>query len=260
MTRHKDLWAASRGARLSNARTLTSDVLDEVHEALRRGRDERGWPYGSATSINPLLVVLGPSPGNSPRRGDRQFVTREPFALPTAGVPHPGVWYDDSRGYWGKVRELARTLLDADGTLGDDALALFGTMNLSTAASGSASNAMLSTPFARWALATIRDGLRPRVLVLLGLRTLLRTNHELSALFEDVLKELDMRRPHREHPFEAYTTRHLVFREWDLATPSGAPLLLVDWPQHPNRPPFTIAPLWLAACREFAERHRSLLE
>ena len=260
MTKHNGLWAASRRARLSSARTLTSDALDEVHEALCRGRDEPGWPYGSATSINPLLVVLGPSPGNSPRRGDRQFVTREPFALPTAGVPHPGVWYVDPRGYWSKVRELARTLLDADDVLGDDALALFGTMNLSTGASGSASNARLSAPFARWALATIRDGLRPRVLVLLGLRTLLRTSHELSAPFEDVFEGLDLRRPHRVHPFEAYTIRHLIFREWDLATPRGAPLLLVDWPQHPNRPPFTIVALWLAACREFAERHPSLLE
>ena len=81
MTRHEDLWAASRGARLSSARALTSDVLDEVHEALRRGQDEPGWPYGSVTSINTLLVILGPSPGASPRRGDRQVVTREPFSL-----------------------------------------------------------------------------------------------------------------------------------------------------------------------------------
>ena len=260
MRRHDDLWAASRGARLSSARALTNDVLDEVHEALRRGRDEPGWPYGSATSINPLLVVLGPSPGSSPRRGDRHFVTREPFTLPTAGEPHPGVWYDDPRGCWNKVRDLARTLLDADGALGDDALALFGTMNLSTAASGSASDAILSAPFARWTLATIRDGLRPRVLVLLGLRTLIRTSHGLSALFEEAFEGLDARRPYREHPLEVYRNRRLVFKEWNLTTPRGAPLLLVDWPQHPNRSQFTSAPLWRAACKEFADRHQSLLE
>ena len=168
------------------------------------------------------------------------------FSLPTAGEPHPGVWYSDPRGYWNKVRDLARTLLDADGALGDDALALFGTMNLSTEASGSASDANLSAPFARWVLATIRDGLRPRVLVLLGLRTLIGTSHRLSALFEEAFEGLDARRPHREHPFQVYRNRRLVFREWNLITPRGAPLLLVDWPQHPNRSPFTSAPLWRA--------------
>ena len=259
MSRNNDPWAESRSARLSSARALTGESLGEIHEALCGGREEPGWPYGSATSINPLVVVLGPSPGSSPRRGDRHFVTREPFALPTAGEPHPGVWYDDPRGYWRKVRLLARTLIDADDAFGDDALALFGTMNLSTAASGSASDAKLCASFARWALATIRDGLRPRVLVLLGLRTLLRSSHGLSVLFEEAFGGLDSRHPHREWRLDAYRKRYLSFREWDLTTPRGEPLLLVDWPQHPNRSPFTSARLWLAACREFAQRHRPLM-
>ena len=55
-------------------------------------------------------------------------------------------------------------------------------MNLSTAASGSAADLDISAPFIRWVLATIRDGLRPRVVVLLGLRTLIREKRELSTL------------------------------------------------------------------------------
>ena len=80
MATSNDLWTASRTARLSRARALTSDELNAIHEGLCRSRAVPGWPYGSATSINPLLVILGPSPGNSPRRGDHHFVTRGPFA------------------------------------------------------------------------------------------------------------------------------------------------------------------------------------
>ena len=227
-----EIWGASRRARLSSARALTSEALNAIHDALRRGRVEPGWPYGSATSINPLLVILGASPGNSPQPGDCNYVTREPFPLPTAGEPHHGVFYPDPRGYFDKARGLAQTLLDHDGALGDDAFALLGTMNLATAASGRASDVRIDDSFARWVLATIRDGLRPRVLVLLGLRGRLK---ELSRLFADVFEGFDVRHPHHEYALEKYQTKRLVFREWELAGNHGSPMLLVDWPQHPKQ-------------------------
>ena len=164
------LWGGSWIGRLASARALTSEDRNAVHEALCRGCPEPVWPYGSATSINPLLVVLGASPGNSPQRGDRNFEMREPFPLPTAGEPHPGVFYPDTTGYWDKVRMLARVLLDGDDSPDDAPYALLGTMNLSTAASGKASDVEVDNSFTRWVLTTIRDGLRPRVLVLLGLK------------------------------------------------------------------------------------------
>ena len=252
-----EIWDASRRARLSSARALTSEALNAIHDDLRRGRVEPGWLYGSATSINPLLVILGASPGNSPRRGDRNFVTREPFGLPTAGKPHPGVFYPDSTGYWDKVKVLAQILVDHDGTLGDDALALLGTMNLATAASASASDVQIDDSFARWVLATIRDGLRPRVLVLLGLRGRLK---ELSRLFADAFEGFDVRRPHHEYVLERYQTKRLVFREWELAGHHGSPMLLVDWPQHPSRSPFSDPLWWRVACEQFAARRSSLFE
>ena len=169
-----ELWGESARARLSAALALTPAELNAIHERLCRGCVEPVWPYGSATSINPLLVVLGPSPGDSPARGDTDHRNQTPFPLPTRGKSHRGVRYPDKngRGYWYRVRMLAEMLLDADGTLGEgDALALFGNTNLSTKPSGTACDVELSLPFVRWVLETIRDGLRPRVLVLLGLRS-----------------------------------------------------------------------------------------
>ena len=257
MTTSEELWGASRRARLSSAHSLTTEKLNAIHEELRRGCADRGWPYGSATSINPLLVILGPSPGNSPKHGDRHFVTRKPFDLPTAGEPHPGVFYPDTTRYWDKVRGLARTLLDADGSIGPDSLALLGTMNLATAASAKASGVQIDDSFTRWVLATIRDGLRPRVLVLLGLRGRLK---ELSRLFADTFEGFDVRHPHHEYALEKYQTKRLVFREWEFSGNHGPPLLLVDWPQHPSRSPFSDPRWWRVACEQFAARRSSLIE
>ena len=126
--------------------------------------------------------------------------------------------------------------------------------------SGIDGDAPISGPNARWVLATIRDGLRPRVLVQLGMRTLLTVGREVCGLFADAFKGVNMRCPHREYPLEAYTKRRLAFREWDTSARDGAPLLLVDWPQHPNRAPFTNTRWWSAACERFAAHHPSLIE
>ena len=253
MAINNELWGASRTARLSSARALTSEDLNAIHDNLRRGLTEPGWPYGSATSINPLVVVLGASPGKSPQLGDRNCETRKSFDLPTAGKPHCHVLsYKDTRGYWDKMRTLGRTLLDADDTHGEDALALFGTMNLSTAANSRASDVRVGHQFARWVLDTIRNGLRPRVLVLLGLRTRLK-ERELSRLFEDVFIGVDLRKPKREYALGIDPS--FAFREWDLESTQGSPLLLVDWPQHSGKPPFVDRDghKWQEACAQFRE-------
>ena len=257
-----ELWGASRGARLSAACALTIAERNAVHERLCRGCVEPVWPYGSATSVNPLLVVLGASPGDSPVPRDADHHEQTPFPLPTVGKPHPRVRYPDKNGmgYWYRVRMLAEMLLDADGTLGeDDALALFGTANLSTKPSGKASDVKPSLPFARWVLETIRDGLRPRVLVLLGLRGLLEKNRELSSLFADTFAGFEARKPHSTYRFDAYQAKQFLFREWNSAAFQGSPLLVVDWPQHASKHPFTIVDYWRAACGQFAARHSSLI-
>ena len=258
MTGNSDLWSESRSMRLAAAKGLRGSELANLHQTLCGDRSEAGWPYGCPTSINPFLLLLGPSPGASPMAGDEDYVTRPPYELPTAGVAHPGVWYRDGTGYWNKVRHLARTFVDADGTLGDDALALFGTMNLSTKASGSASDVDIETDFGKWVLETIRDGLRPRVLVLMGLRGKFRRHRR---FFESAFANLDVRQPHREYRFAEYERKNLSFKEWDLVTPEGFAMLLVDWPQHPVKAPFTGVETdwWGLACEQFSDLHRNLL-
>ena len=72
----------------------------------------------------------GGSPGDSPARGDLDHGTGKPFPPPTAGKQHPRLEYPDTGGFWHKVRTLGRAILDHDCTMGGDALALCGTLNL----------------------------------------------------------------------------------------------------------------------------------
>ena len=209
-------------------------------------------PYGNATSINPLLVTLGPSPGGSPDRSVPDQAGK-PLALPTAGVMHPHTNYEDGKNYWRKICWLARTILQAGTTSSEDSYALFGNMNLDSSRSGRASDVCIDERFGRWVLHTIRDGLRPRFLVCFGLKSKPEAMELLAQAFR-----IDVLTP-REHPLACYERKRLVFREWDCEGTAGNPIKLVLWPQHPSRAPFTNIEIWRNACHEFAYRHRGLI-
>ena len=250
----KDLWSDSVGERLRSARALVGRELEAVHAALCEGCPVEPWPYGNATSINPLLVTLGPSPGNSldPAVPDP---AKERLRLPTADERHPHTKYKDSRGVWDRIRYLARTVLEIGGATEEEAYALLGNMSLDTRRSGRVRDVQIDPAFGRWVLRTIRDRLRPRYLVCFGLKS----KKEALGLLEETFDGFARGKPHAEHRFRGYERSRLAFQEWDCTGLSGNKMKIVQWPQHPSRAPFTSFPLWQQACREFADRHRRLV-
>ena len=246
------LWGDSIGERLRGARALSESALSAVHEDLCLGCPVPPWPYGNATSINPLLVTLGASPGASPNLTDPDLAGK-PLELPTAGVRHPHTNYEDGKNYWRKIRRLARTVVQASGTSCEDSYALFGNMNLDSNRRGQASDVRIDEKFGRWVLRTIRDGLRPRFLICLGLKGKPSAIELLVQAFK-----IDAVKPH-EHALACYRERRLIFREWDCEGSAGNPIKLVMWPQHPSRAPFTNLEIWRNACQEFGDRHNGLI-
>ena len=260
-----DIWAASARERLQAARRITPEKLSRIHESLARDCPIEPWPYGNATVVNPMLVTLGVSPGNRPAPGDTDSPPGGGHQFPTAGSPHPGTRYCDPVGYWDKLRTLARTTLAEPRGAEDeaflcDALSLFGNLNLHTGRSAEAKDVVVRPDFAAWLLRTIRDGLRPRVVVMLGLRGYLRrTNRKTAEAFEECFPRFSIKKPHREVRFAAYREKRYVFREWDIACANGNEMKLIMWPQTPSRPPFSQKPeLWQASCDEFADRYRDI--
>lgn len=253
---NKKLWSSKPLERLKAARQMTSTELKQLHKNLGKGCPVEPWPYGNATTVNPFLVTLGVSPGNSPAAGDTTFLRAGGHQLPTAGAPHPGTRYRDPRRYWDKVRILARTTVMGADANEDDVLSLFGNINLDTGQSGQAENVVVKAEFAAWVLHSIRYHLKPRYVVMLGLPTYLRSNRDIAEIFEKTFPGFKVERPHREVPFHAYEKKRFVFREWDIANECSEGLTLVMWPQHPSQSPFTNLEFWHAACQEFAERHK----
>lgn len=157
---HEDarLWGDSIRERVNSARLLSAAALAALHEDLCEGCPVDVWPYGNATSINPLLVTLGPSPGGTP---DRRLPDPAgmPLGLPTAGVRHPHTTYEDDKGFWRKMRWLARSVVQAGTTSSEDSYALFGNMNLDPNRSGKARDVRIDPVFGEWVLQTVRDNM-----------------------------------------------------------------------------------------------------
>ena len=256
----KDIWGSSKNARLAAAKAIPEGDLKKINELLCLDCPITPWPFGNATSINPLLVTLGASPGGSPSDGDTGFLESGSHPFPTAGYPHPGTAYQDTKGYWDKMRGLASEFLTPDGGSLNDALALFGNVNLDTSCNGKAQQVIVDLAFANWVLKLISNGLRPRFLVLLGLSGYLQSNPEVNKLFEQTFQGFDSRRPHRKIRFSGYLEKNLIFREWDVFNNAGEELMIVMWPQHPSRVPFVSMDTWRASCTEFSERYVHLIE
>lgn len=245
-----DLWCESASRRLRAARSLTDPQLDYIHKALCEGCPVEPWPYGNATSINPLLVTLGVSPGDSPQSGD---LDTSPLELPPAGSPHPHVNYPDPKGYWDKVRHLARAVITPPDGSETDAYALFGNMNLDPKRNGDASRVVINPIFAEWVLRTIKCQLRPKWLVCLGLTVKLRQDRVLRQTFESIF-ELDLGKPDKRYQLLASTSSTYCFREWEVHAGSD-PLTVVLWPNHPSWPPFRRNfKQWCGACEQFQVR------
>ena len=128
-------------------------------------------------------------------------------------------------------------------------------MNLDPGQSGRVIDVRIDEEFGKWVLRTIRDGLRPRFLVCLGLKG----KPEALELLTRAFNEFDPRKPHAEHALECYRRSRYVFQGWDCQGPAGNPIKLVLWPQHPSWAPFTKFETWRKACQEFADRHHRLI-
>jgi hypothetical protein len=104
-----NLYSPDPAERLQAARSLSPEERKKAVARLRRGCPVRGWPYGMPTVVNPWIVVIGASPGGSPAKDDKWASGSYP--APTVGAAHLGIYYQDVRDYWGKVRELAGSAL-----------------------------------------------------------------------------------------------------------------------------------------------------
>ena len=250
------LWSSSPTRRLQAASALTPQQLSQIHKSMLVDAPNGKWPHGQSTSVNPLVVVLGPSPGASPQAGDEADPYDKPQILPTVG-PHPVLSaYDDGRRFFESCRTLFATILSNQHSDRQNSLALGGIMNLNPYREGNSINVKFDPSFARWVLKLISDHLKPRFLICLGLKG--RIRGDAKHIFEDAFSGLNFQNA-RSVTFDAYEEKRLTFNEMEIPNRGENPMLMVSWPNHSSRVPFTNSDLWLKSCEEVRDRHRHLI-
>lgn len=209
---------------------------------------ERPWPCVMPCSAAPEVVVIGISPGNSPRKEDRGCETRYTAgAPPTFGEP-PDFGYPDTKHYWAKVRSLCCHLVRrADRKMSEnDCIALSSHLNLGTGQAGQASMKDTDPPLIRWVSTLLNKFFQPHLIVLFGLNRILR-DRSVDWNHRDGL-QVDWHQPHFFSRFDRYQ-----FRLWNADSAKGNRTGVLMWPNHPSRPPF-------AGSEKTAEWTRALKE
>jgi len=213
------------------------------------------WPYGMPTSINPFVIFLGISPGNSSPTGAPVDVNHNSYCLPTAGEAHPGLDFEDRAGYWDRVRALGAMIVQAHApqiVKQSDCDALVGQLNLGTGQFGRASQAPFEKDYCSWVPDVILDHLRPRYVILLGLTGRLK-NADGKMFDPHGRLKIPWAKPERSYSFQA-GSRNYKFQVWDRPKVDRKSLRVVLWPQHPSRPPMTKDQVWQESGREFVRQ------
>ena len=168
----EDIWSDDPLRRLEAVRKLSEAKRREILEGITCTAPKGHWPFGMPTSINPMILFLGPSPGGSPAKGDIRDETTTDYPSPTFGVINPGLQYTDSNGFWEKIRTIAvRVMAGLYGVHDrEDALALAGLLNLSDKPSGSAAKVEIDETTKGWVFETITKTLRPHLVIAIGLK------------------------------------------------------------------------------------------
>ncbi len=184
---------------------------------------------------NPLLVVLGISPGNSKSNKVREVVPME------FGKPHVKLKKSkDSRSYWPKVRTLCRKLVAAVSKTSlkpDERLTLSSHLNLASDKQGDASNVRLSKRNVSWVSNTIYSHLRPSLVVCFGLAQKLK-NPEFQNWWNGGARHtIRWSTPDSEFEFK-WNNKKYKFKVWQTRRPDGKRMVIIIWPNHPSKSPF----------------------
>jgi hypothetical protein len=259
------LYASIPSERLRAARAVPDRERHEYVERLARGSGYNPWPYGMPTSINPLVVFIGVSPGNSPATQPQADLERGTYGSPTFGEPHRGMSYPDSNSYWLKVRELAVELVGIfDSSLpAEDRLALAGHLNLGTGSFGRAGPNAVEKSVVRWVSRVLYEDLRPKIVVGFGLVGVLLSPQarELRQAWDDGGLHISWTRP--ELISRAVGKNVYTFRVWGATREDGEEVEFVIFPNHPSRAPFAgrggAGSRWQEACAALAALIRQRL-
>lgn len=242
---------------LNYLRGLSKDEVAKKQAELIANTPEKQWPDGFPASIDPKLVIVGVSAGNSPdvaaeegrQRGEVYFESAP--SVDKSESSH--FYYPDKRSYWNKIRYLITAFAQANSSsMGErDALAISTAINLGTGSAGRASHESVEELYVKWASKFINQYNNPDYVILIGLRGVLLKSH-VAKWWSDGGLIINWRKPDRVLPFRS-GSRKYMFRQWDVRNANNHTVRLIQWPNHPSRPPFANIEEWWRSVTTYLE-------
>ena len=217
------------------------------------------WPAGMPASIDPKVVLIGVSPGNSPgaaenRRTQAPSGFRSEPSLYKESDSH--FYWPDSRRYWEKLRFLAQSIskISSPGIDERSAISVTTHLNLGTGSAGAADETSVEKAIIKWVSYLLGTFHNPDFVFLFGLNSLVKKKEITEAWEHPKGLSINWHKPHTVYPMKSYQRQTLKFREWDVTNRLGHTMKVVTWPNHPSRPPFTSWEIWQRSVEEFCKR------
>ncbi len=243
-----ELWSDDVSIRLKTCRNLDPKLAEQYKAYVVQQCPQRRWPFGMPTAINPYILFIGISPG----RGDHTDGINDGPRID--GMPHCGFCGEHSCPpaletipYWEKVKKIARHILGSlDPKLNkDDCIALSGQLNLGTENVGKGGIEATQSDIRMWVPKVI-PFLKPKIIITFGLKSLC-----LNPKIIEEWKNTDLAtllKPGEPSAFAWESKRKYRFEKHQDNDP-----LIVSWPNHPSKHPFTAGGAIEAAASQFVK-------
>jgi hypothetical protein len=213
-------------------------------------------------SVDPKLVLIGVSPGNSPRPKGKVFPggATSFTSAPTVDKPlNSHIFYEDSSGYWNKLRYLTRSFALAEGTglSLSDAVALCTHFNLGTQNAGKATEEATESDIVRWVSQLLNRVHSPDWVVLFGLLDILVKKTKVASVWNHKQGLIVDWKRFQETRLAGHRYR---FREWKTRNSLGHEVHIVLWPNHPSQHPCADFEEWKKSVDQFVRLRLGHLE
>lgn len=226
---------------LQHLKNLRQEEVKKQRDLLISTTPNKEWPYGFPASLDPKLIIIGVSPGNSP------YQPTEENKEPTEFQSEPGIidsknshyYYPDKKSYWKKIRFLSHAYFSSstENISEFDSLSLTTHINLGEESAGKATANDAQEEFVKWASTLTNTIHNPDTVILLGLKTIIR-NDRISKWWNHANGLIiDWKKPTSTTPFPS-KSRTYRFEEWQVTNSHHTKIRVILWPNHPSRAPF----------------------
>lgn len=241
---------------LRHFESMSGEEQDERRNELIQTTPEKCWPEGMPASIDPKLVLIGVSYGNSPSieaedsyKKDGSYFFSEPCVVKP---DNSHFYYPDTRRYWLKLRYLSHSYfkMHDSNITENEAISLTSHFNLGTGSAGMATVKDVEEPYVKWVSNLLDKIHSPDIVILFGLNGILGVD-EIFGWWNQTGLSVNWKKPDNSFLLSSYSKKNYMFREWSAINSNGHTMRLVMWPNHPSRHPFSSFELWKQSVDEY---------